>query len=346
MAADDDLLARISRCSTSTAGPVAKYEPKSFTYGKGEPSEATKPREPLLRPSNTYALAEVPGYPTGHPLFKVHVCDNAISTDECLLVRRLANRHVDAHGWQTKRHQAFPTTDFAVSDCPALDALLLPVVRERIYPALRRLFPLPGLRSDDLSLRDLFYVKYCAEGVATSVRSLDRPTMQGPARRAPVCQDRLKLHRDGTLLSFTLLVSEPEVEFEGGGTYFHSLSSHNADGTGRVVGGKCGSVVLFSGRMLHAGAPVTRGTRYVVVGFVHVASPVVDWGYLNRYPAGGSLPGTVGVSSDRDILTRCLKSIRPTLIERHGLDATFCPSLERDEDRAEVPEALRHPDFQ
>lgn len=79
------------------------------------------------------------------------------------------------------------------------------------------------------------------------------------------------MHRDGSLLSFNVLLCS-ESEFQGGGTFLpHLLQQEEAhcaahtDGTVHILQGEA---CVHSGSALHAGAPITSGLRMVLVGFV------------------------------------------------------------------------------
>ena len=88
----------------------------------------------------------------------------------------------------------------------------------------------------EIGVRDLFFVKYDL-----------------------LKQNELKLHRDGSLVSFNILLNDAS-EFEGGGTYFKHLD--------KVIGIEKGDCVIHSGKVLHAGHPITSGERYILVGFL------------------------------------------------------------------------------
>jgi hypothetical protein len=104
------------------------------------------------------------------------------------------------------------------------------------------LFGVPAAR---LSIREIFIAKYTASGG----------------------QQALVAHRDGSIFSFNVLLSDPATEFEGGGTDFETLGITVAPGVGDVI--------LHAGQMLHGGARLIRGTRYILVGFVDVVAPDV-----------------------------------------------------------------------
>ena len=92
------------------------------------------------------------------------------------------------------------------------------------------------------------------------------------ARYDAGARDLLAPHRDGTLLSFSLLLSD-EAAFEGGATAFPAYGA---------VPVATGSALLHSGQMLHGGAQTTRGTRVILVGFVAVDAAVVDRAVLAK----------------------------------------------------------------
>ena len=74
-------------------------------------------------------------------------------------------------------------------------------------------------------------------------------------------QAELEMHRDGSVVSFNILLNDAS-EFEGGGTIFEE--------EGRTVQIQQGDCLVHAGRLRHGGAAVTRGERYVIVGFVDV----------------------------------------------------------------------------
>ena len=61
-------------------------------------------------------------------------------------------------------------------------------------------------------------------------------------------------------LSFTVGLND-RSEYDGGGTHFGCLD--------RVLHAEVGGFTAFPGCLIHAGAPITRGTRYILVLFVY-----------------------------------------------------------------------------
>ena len=105
------------------------------------------------------------------------------------------------------------------------------------------LFELPVSR---LLARELFVVKYSADAGG---------------------QHSLPLHRDKYSLSFNVLLSDPSW-FEGGGTRLETLGV-------TVQPEQAGDVFMHCGQMLHGGATVTKGVRYILVAFVEIMNPSI-----------------------------------------------------------------------
>jgi len=100
-----------------------------------------------------------------------------------------------------------------------------------------------------LKVEDLFVVKYESglEGEG------------GGARQAGLGE-----HRDGSEVSFVVILSEPG-DFSGGGTAFHSIEPALL-----VRPAERGSLVAFCGQNPHSGVAVETGRRCVLAGFVRV----------------------------------------------------------------------------
>jgi len=72
-------------------------------------------------------------------------------------------------------------------------------------------------------------------------------------------QRELKPHRDGSLLSFNIALNDLK-QYENGGTWFDSMQSALRSDRGHLLSHASG--------MLHGGAPITAGVRYILVAFV------------------------------------------------------------------------------
>jgi len=247
------------------------------------------------------------GYPS--PLHSVHVV-SLLTDDEARQCLDLAQRYASkTKCWEVpdyERHATYPTCDFPVDECDDLSLYLESVDFDA------RVFGLLANRYGDLPVDVLNYVDlFCAHYRASSSDENDDDDDDGSNPTAATStttkaaknggMDRLESHRDGSILSFNVLLTPPD-EFEGGGTFFDgfrdeyccddddgatvsssSLSSPLLQPGGVVRPRRAGDVVLHSGKALHGASPVTRGHRTVLVGFVDVD------GYNSRCVRPGTL---------------------------------------------------------
>lgn len=137
-------------------------------------------------------------------------------------------------GWTTKRHTKYPTTDLPVESVKPIIGFIFESLKT-ITGKIKKSY---GLNDEIvIDYRDLFIVKY-KEGQ----------------------QNFLEIHQDGSFLSFNVLLSDAG-DFEGGGTYFDD---------GLIMKGDQGDLILHSSKMKHSGLPITKGTRYLFVGFANM----------------------------------------------------------------------------
>ncbi|EIE89226.1 hypothetical protein G6F46_004633 [Rhizopus delemar] len=158
-----------------------------------------------------------------------------LSASECNKILEICKQQ---ESWTKARHSAFATTDIPIRSNGQLD-YLEPLMKSRLFDRLATHY---GFKPSDLGFRDIFLVKYSAEE-----------------------QRGLGLHADGCLFSITLLISHPD-DFEGGGTYFASID--------QVVHLGQGDCAYHDARVMHSGMEITKGERYVLVGFIDTADTI------------------------------------------------------------------------
>lgn len=203
-----------------------------------------------------------------------------LSAQECAHVCAAVEAHVrDELGgtWGTVRRASVRTTDCAVEDVRCLRPWLRELMRTRICPMLAAAFPrladgsTLGERGERVRIHDAFIVRYaCDDG------SLSLPE-----------------HSDTSLLSVTLALNSACADFEGGGTWFEALGEAGSN-EGRVVDAAVGHAVAFAGPLRHAGFPVTRGTRIILVLFLYAegfsyGDLLADYQMSHGYNAARSL---------------------------------------------------------
>ena len=115
---------------------------------------------------------------------------------------------VEACDWSTCRHRSDAcTVDIPVETVPSLDAWLRPLCRQESSLRLSR--SMPG--SSRCLSENSSIVKYEWDG-----------------------QTHVKLHRDGSVISFNILLSRYGNDFSGGGTFLE-----NIDRTVHIERGQC-----------------------------------------------------------------------------------------------------------
>ena len=191
----------------------------------------------VLAPYRSLRLVPVTNDPPS-PLHTAHLC-KFLSPEDAKFVVDAATAYTAGRagtgkagsfgddGWLTDRHAQYATTDFAVQDCGELNAFWKPRLKETILPSLAHLFSVPETA---LLIDDLFIVKYEAKdeggdalGGSSSGKSSggsSSSSSSGSGSGIAEKQDRLGSHYDDTLLSFSVLLSDPTCDFEGGGTSF------------------------------------------------------------------------------------------------------------------------------
>ncbi|KAJ1491798.1 hypothetical protein T484DRAFT_1773548 [Baffinella frigidus] len=94
------------------------------------------------------------------------------------------------NGWTTARHNTHATTDIPVGRLPRAGVLWKESVAPRVQEAIARGF---GFEASDVQPVDVFLVKYSADEAGG--------------------QKELSVHRDGALMTFSLLLNRPD-DFE------------------------------------------------------------------------------------------------------------------------------------
>jgi hypothetical protein len=197
-----------------------------------------------------------------------------LSDEEASTCLDLAQRYGQFTGKWNKpddlRHTNYATCDFAIEEAHQLLNYLEQIrFTDRMWDCLSLAFDIDG--EDLLGYIDFFCVRYVASG-----------------EDHQDAMDRLQEHRDGSILSFSVLLTPPS-DFEGGGTSFDALRDVQDDSYASVLhsGGivrppRAGDVTLHSGKLFHGADVVTKGKRVVLVGFVDVAEWCLRPGVLGE----------------------------------------------------------------
>ena len=164
-----------------------------------------------------------------------HIVNNIYSKNVCEWIIAEAEGYASNNGgWTTKRHIKYPTTDLPVINIKNIQNFILFSVND-IFLKIKTAYNLND--TINFNINDLFIVKY-EEGI----------------------QNELEIHTDGSFITINILLSDKN-DFEGGGTYF-------ADGTSCFL--NQGDMIFHSGLIKHAGLPITKGKRYLLVVFTSI----------------------------------------------------------------------------
>ena len=226
-------------------------EPGMAALERGHPDEARTRRAHAaatrLRESWVEAQRRPPPVPQTRAEFEAQLMADqrvvqikgVLDAAECAAIMRAVEAAGERRGWTKLRHNRYPTTDLPLSAVSECEAFVRSIVFRRVLRPLAPLFFPASLLPEHLCLRDAFFVRYSA---------------------LPGEQRSLEMHSDGSIFSFNLLLSDPDGDFEGGGTLFEA--------SGRTVSPPRGAAIGHSGQARHAGVAITRGQRVILVGFV------------------------------------------------------------------------------
>ena len=160
-----------------------------------------------------------------------------VSIEDCQHIIDVSESYATANnGWTTNRHGSYPTTDLPVKKISDIEDMTANISCKVMK--INDFYQLSGLNIQ-FFIDDMFIVKYEFDESRDIQRGLD-------------------LHADGSLISFQVLLNK-STDFEGGGTYFSDGLIHYPNQ---------GDLCIHYSRIKHAGIPITKGKRYLLVGFI------------------------------------------------------------------------------
>jgi hypothetical protein len=229
------------------------------------------------------AAADDPEASFPSPLHHIYI-RSLLSDEEVGMALKLAIDYAEENGRfdnpDSDRHVSYATCDFPVDECDQLDSFLESTdFQQRLFGQFADLY---NVDANDLSFDDLFVAYYQAK---PEVGECD----DGDKEDESNIMDRLELHRDGSLFSFSLLLNPPD-EFDGGGTFYDALRDMNPSDCdhgilhsgGAIRPDRAGDAVLHCGKILHGADVVTAGRRVVLVGFVNLSKRYIRKGIIGN----------------------------------------------------------------
>jgi len=162
------------------------------------------------------------------------VYENFFSHDVCKWILFEVNLFVNKNGWNFCRHNNYSTVDIPLQ-------VLNNVSKYCLYAftnLFKKIFKSYCISENYIAdIKDMFIVKYEIQ-----------------------TQTSLNSHKDGTNLSFNIMLSDIN-DYEGGGTYFDDGLTYYLNP---------GDVLVHSGFINHGSHDITKGERYVLVVFFDI----------------------------------------------------------------------------
>lgn len=154
-----------------------------------------------------------------------------------LFCRFIAEEAEHLNEWTVDRHEFYPTTDILVEKIGFND-IFNDLLREFVMPMSIHHFGLEGEGWDAMRAENFL------------------------ARYQPEAQGHLAIHHDASDLSALINLSQPDVDFTGGGTWFHRQR--------KLYRPMKGSLSIHPGNITHkhGARPVLTGKRYIMVSFM------------------------------------------------------------------------------
>ena len=193
---------------------------------------------------------------------ELYACASAVDVATCRTVINLVSDKLFSGG------EGGGIDGVDLQPCYQIDLIDPAPVRVSALPLKRRLFflvvaPLLRVLRDELNTR---FVPSCASGTPSL-----RLVQCFVRRYQPGERVELSTHRDMSQLTINVLLSDPAVDFSGGGCYIFGDSKHGTDSAAdrercRVMEGETqGAALIHSGQLLHGALPTTSGVRYILV---------------------------------------------------------------------------------
>jgi len=168
--------------------------------------------------------------------------ENILDENMCDLIINEAEKYainnksiINPTGWTTNRHFKYPTNDLPIKDIDILKNFIYNFTIINIFNFIEEKYK---VNKYFLNINDIFIVKYESDK-----------------------QNNLEKHKDGSLFSFNILLNNLQ-DFEGGGTKFY-YENKNV-----ICKNTKGGLLIHLGQVLHEGIAITKGVRYILVGFI------------------------------------------------------------------------------
>ena len=229
-----------------TTAAVAAARTRSTRAKRGTARRAVEGAPPVRRRRRKVPLErDVPAESAPSDMLKLNSCncdlildtvvefEDLLRPNEAMALLEAARVTAEREGWGAATHKKYGTKDVKIRDLSSTAAqkIFQDKLANPLIDAIGEYFELP---KEDVSVDDAFIVRYGTDS-----------------------QRGLAFHRDGSIVSAIITLSD-ERDYIGGGTEFMD---------GSVYRPQQGGGILFGGQRLHGGVDITRGARYICTIF-------------------------------------------------------------------------------
>ena len=157
------------------------------------------------------------------------------SNEICNWIINETEEYVNKNGWDTDTFKNYPTYDLKLSKITKIEDYLLNYELSKIMKYIEKSYCLPY--ETKFNITDLNIIKYSDE-----------------------LQTHLESHIDSGFITFNIALNNI-TDYEGGGTYFDD---------GLIINIDKGEMLVHCGQVIHRGLTITKGVRYILVGFINI----------------------------------------------------------------------------
>ena len=157
------------------------------------------------------------------------------SNEICNWIINETEEYVNKNGWDTDTFKNYPTYDLKLSKITKIEDYFLNYELSKIMKYIEKSYCLPD--ETKFNITDLNIIKYSDE-----------------------LQTYLENHIDSGFITFNIALNNI-TDYEGGGTYFDD---------GLIINIDKGEMLVHCGQVIHRGLTITKGVRYILVGFINI----------------------------------------------------------------------------
>lgn len=160
---------------------------------------------------------------------------NTLNINICNWIINEAEEYANKYGWSTNNFLTYKTRDIKLEKLQNVFGFFLNVEMKNIIKLIQKDYCLP--ENTLIDIQDINVIKYDIDN-----------------------QLGLEYHTDTSFLTFNITLND-SLEYDGGGTVFDD---------GIIMKCNQGDMIIHSGISKHKGIDISRGKRYIIIGFLNI----------------------------------------------------------------------------